>query len=172
MKNDIRKIALSSLLSALIVVLVLFGTFIDLLDITVAAICALIINIVQIEVKGRYPFLVYVTSSILCLIFTPLSTATLYFIGYFGYYPIIKTKLTKLKKVYRKLICVLFFNVAMCLLMLLFKAVFALQNEPWQVYFALIITLNIFFICFDYLLDVFIFIYYKKIRTKIKFLNR
>lgn len=172
MKNDIRKTALSSLLSALIVVFILLGTFIEMLDITVAAICALIIHIVQIEVKGKYPFLVYITSSILSLIFTPLSTATLYFIGYFGYYPIIKLKMIKFKKWHRKLICALIFNASMCLLMLLFKTVFALQNEPWQIYVALLVTLNIFFMCFDYLLDVFIFIYFKKIRPKIKFLNR
>ena len=172
MKNNIRKTALSSLLSALVVVLIVLGTFVDILDITVAAVCTLIIHIAQIEVKGKYPILVYITSSVLALVFTPLSTATIYFIGFFGYYPIIKQKMSKMKRITRKLICFAIFNVVMCLMMLLFKTVFALQNEPVEIYLALLVTLNVFFLCFDYLLDVFVFIYVKKIRNKIKFLNR
>ncbi len=171
MKKEIKKIALSAVFSALIVVLILIGTFIEVLDITVAAVCALAIHIVQIETKTKYPFLVYLTSSVLSLIFTPLSTATLYFVGFFGYYPILKLKLKNHKKSIRKLICTLVFNVAMILLMLLFKTVFALQNEPPLMYILLLIASNIFFLCFDYLLDVFTFIYFRKLRDKIKFIK-
>lgn len=171
MRKDIKKIALSAIFSALIVVLILMGTFIELLDITVAAVCALTIYIVQIETKEKYPILVYITSSVLSLIFTPLSTATLYFVGFFGYYPILKQKLIKFKKQIRKLISILVFNVAMISLMLLFNAVFALQNEPAVMYVLLLITSNVFFFCFDYLLDVFTFIYIKKLRDKIKFIK-
>lgn len=171
MRKDIKKIALSAIFSALIVVFILIGTFIELLDITVAAVCALTIYIVQIETKEKYPILVYITSSVLSLIFTPLSTATLYFVGFFGYYPILKQKLIKFKKQIRKLISILVFNVAMIALMLLFKAVFALQNEPPLMYALLLVTSNVFFICFDYLLDVFAFIYIKKLRDKIKFIK-
>lgn len=171
MKKEIKKITLSSVFSGLIVVLILLGTFIEILDITVAAVCALAVYIIQIEAGGKYPFLVYLTASILSLIFTPLSTATLYFVGFFGYYPILKLKLRKSKKYLRKVICVLVFNVSMVVLMLLFKAVFALQNEPAVMYVLLLITSNVFFFCFDYLLDVFTFIYIKKIRDKIKFIK-
>ena len=172
MKKEIKKITLSSLFSALIVVLILIGTFFDLLDITVAAVCALAVYILLIEAGLKYSFLVYLTSGVLCLIFSPMSSATLYFIGFFGYYPIIKTKLRKLKKHLRKLICLLLFNTSMIALMLLFKAVFALQNEPIYMYVLLLVTSNVFYFCFDYLLDVFTVIYFKKIRNKIKFLNR
>lgn len=171
MKREIKKITLSSVFSALIVVLILLGTFIEILDITIAALCALAVFIILIEAGGKYPFLVYLTSSILCLIFTPLSTATLYFIGFFGYYPILKTKLKGLKKRVVKIICALVFNISMAALMLLFKAVFALQNEPPIMYVLLLITSNVFFFCFDYLLDVFTFIYFKKLRDKIKFIK-
>ncbi len=170
-KKEIKKIALSAVFSALIVVLLLVGTFIELLDITVAAVCSLAIYIVQIETRDKYPFLVFLTSSVLALIFTPLSSAMLYFIGFFGYYPILKLKLSKLNKGTRKLICILVFNVSMCVLMLLFKAVFALQNEPPLMYILLLVASNVFFICFDYLLDVFTLIYFRKLRDKIKFIK-
>lgn len=171
MKKEIKRIALSAVFSALIVVLILLGTFIELLDITVAAVCALAIYIVLMETKDKYPFLVYLSSSVLSLILTPLSTATLYFVGFFGYYPILKKSLSKQNKHIRKLICVLTFNIVMILMMLLFKTVFALQNEPPLMYILLLISSNVFFFCFDYLLDVFSFIYYKKLRDKIKFIK-
>lgn len=171
MKTEIRKIALSAVFSALVVVMILLGTFIDVLDITAAAISCLVVYIVQLEAQGKYPFLVYLTSSVLSLIFIPLSTATLYFIGFFGYYPIIKLLLIKKNKKVRKLICAFIFNVATIILFLMFKAVFALQNEPLGMYIALLITVNVFFLCFDYLHDVFAFIYFRKLRNKIKFIK-
>ena len=168
MRKDTKNITLSSLLSALIVVLILLGTLIELLDITVAAVCSLIVFVVKIESGGKYPFLVFLTASILALIFIPMSTATLYFLGFFGFYPILKSALRKMPKLLRKTLCILIFNTSMCILMFCFKKIFALQNEPWQIYVALLITSNLFFICFDYLLDVFIFIYIKKIRPKFR----
>ena len=98
-KKEIKKISLSAIFSALIVVTLQLGTFIEVLDITVAAICSLLIFTVQLEAKGKYPFLVFLTSSALALIFTPLSSATLYYIGFFGYYPIIKVLFEKCKKI-------------------------------------------------------------------------
>ena len=55
MKRDIHKITLSAIISALIVVIILLGTFIELLDITTAALCSLLVFAVMIEAKGKYP---------------------------------------------------------------------------------------------------------------------
>ena len=166
MRKDIKNISLSSVMSALIVVLLMTGTFIEIIDITTAAICTLAVFIIQIEAKTKYALLVYFTSSALSLIFIPLSSATLYFVGFFGFYPILRHALKTIKKILRKLLCLMIFNINMCALFFLLKAVFALQNEPFELYVALIITANIFFICFDYLLDIFTFFYIKKIRPK------
>ena len=172
MRKEINKISLSAIFSALIVVFMILGTIIEILDITTAALCSIIIFISQIEIKGKYPSLIYLTSSVLSLIFMPLSSATLYFIGFFGYYPIIRLLLSKYNKKLRKILCFVLFNISMVCMFLLFKALFALQNEPYSMYTLLLITINIFFLCFDYLFEYFAFIYFKKIRNKIKFLNR
>lgn len=171
MRKEIKKITLSSIFSSLIVVMILLGTFLEILDITIAAVCSLAVYIVHLEAGGKYPFLVYLTSSILCLIFIPLSSATLYFVGFFGYYPILRFFLKNKKKLFRKIVCFVVFNISTILLMLLFKAVFALQNEPASIYVLLIITSNVFFFCFDKLLDVFFVIYFKLLRNKIKFIK-
>lgn len=169
-KKEIRLIAVSSIFSALIVAMLVLGTFIEIFDITVAAICTFAVLIILMEAKNKYAFLVYLTSSILSLIFVPLSTATLYFVGFFGYYPIIKKLLMRLPKIIRKILCFAIFNISMAILMLLFKTIFALTNEPYYIYILLFVTLNIVFVCIDYLLDIFPFIYIKKLRNKIKFI--
>ncbi len=169
MKKSIKKLTLSSILSALITVLIIIGSVIELLDITVAAVCSLVVYISMYECKGKYPYLVYSVSSILCLIFASMTTATLYYVAFFGYYPILRYSLRNLSSKLRKLICALIFNIIMAVLMLTFKALFGLQGEPYGIYFALLLTVNIFFFCFDRLLDLFYIIYIKYIRSKINF---
>ncbi len=169
MRKEIRNIALASIFSALSVALIIMGGIIELLDLTVSAFCALTVYISMIEIKGKYPFLIYLCTSVLSLIFMPLATSTLYYVAFFGYYPIIRHRLKKAGKLFSKLICLATYNVTMILLYILFKAVFALQNEPATMYIILLITANIFYLCFDYAMDVFAFIYLKKIRTKLGF---
>ena len=169
-KKEIKLISMSAVFSALIVVFTLLGTFIDILDFTVAAICSFTVCIVVLEAKNKYAFMVYLASSALCLIFVPLSTATLYFVAFFGYYPILKLYVSKLPKVIQRIICIAVFNITMALIMLLFKVVFALQNEPYYIYLLLLAALNLFFLCFDRVFDIFPYLYIKKIRNKIKFM--
>ena len=168
-KKEIKNISLSAIFSALIVVIILLGTFVEMIDITAAAICSVAVCVILMEAKKKYAFLVFLTSSVLCMIFAPLSTATLYFIGFFGYYPIIRQLIAKLPKFIRKIISFSVFNTSMILLLLVFKAVFAMTEEPVYMYFLLIAVLNLFFFSFDYFMDIFPIIYIKKIRTKIKF---
>lgn len=167
MKTKIRKITLSSIFAGLSTALIVLGSVMEIFDLTTAAFCSLLIYISMIEIKGKYPFLIYLTTCVLSLIISPMTTATLYYVAFFGYYPIIRHKLKRLKKTLSKLICFGVFNASMLLLFCFFKAVFSYQNEPIFMYVVLLVTANIFFFCFDYALDVFAFIYIKKIRPKL-----
>jgi len=167
MRKDIKKLTLASIFACLSVVLIMLGNVIELFDLTVCAFCAMLVYVSMIEIKGRFPLLIYLTTSVLSLIIMPLSTATLYYCAFFGYYPILRQKLKKAGKFLGKIVSYAIFNIAMILLFLAFKAVFALHNEPPVMYAVLLITANIFFLCFDYALDVFAFIYIKKVRPKL-----
>jgi hypothetical protein len=156
--------------TALIVVLNLLGTFVDILDFTTAAISSFAVLIVMLEAKKKYAFMVYAASGILSVLLVPMSTATLYYIAFFGFYPILRAFTSKFAKILRKTICFVCFNLLMAGIMLLFKAVFALQNEPYYIYLILLAALNIFFFAFDRLYDVFPILYVKLIRNKIKFM--
>ena len=167
MGKEIKKISLASVFTALSVAMIIAGSAFELLDLTVSALCSVTVYISMIEIKGKYPMLIYVTVSVLSLIFVPISTSSLYYIAFFGYYPIMRHKLKKIGKTVSSLLCLLIFNITMILLFLLFKAIFDLQNEPTVMYLVLLITSNVFYLCFDYALNVFAFIYIKKIRPKL-----
>ena len=169
MKENIRKIALASIFASLSVALLAVGALFELLDLTVAAFCSFLIFISVIEIKGKYPFLIYLTTSVLSIIIVPLSTAGLYYIAFFGYYPILRTFLQKKNKLLSKILCFILFNVTMACLMLLFKQIFALQNEPYYIYILLLVVSNIFYVCLDKALNIFAFLYFKKLRNKIMF---
>ena len=53
-KKEIRLIAVSAIFSALIVAMLILGTFIELFDITVAAICTFAVRIILMEAKKKY----------------------------------------------------------------------------------------------------------------------
>ena len=167
MKKQITNISLSSIFASLSVVFILLGSILDVLDLTVAAICTLINYISIYEVKGRYPMLIYFATSALSLIICPISTSVLYYIFFFGYYPILKVKLRKKGKITAKVICIIIFNIVFTILMVIFKKIFAMQNEPYYMYIILLVVYNIFFICFDRCIDILLFVYFKKIRPKL-----
>lgn len=167
LKKKIAKISLASVFSALSVVFILLGSILEVLDLTVAALCALIIHISIFEIKDKYPLLIYFSSSVLSIILCPFTSAMLYYVFFFGYYPILKVKLKRLGKFNAKIICTVIFNAVFILLMLLFKTVFALQNEPFFMYIILLAVYNVFFICFDRCIDVLLYVYVKRIRPKL-----
>ena len=54
-----KKIALCAILSALNVLVLLFGALLDVLDLTAGAISMLLVAIIYIEIKGYYPSVSY-----------------------------------------------------------------------------------------------------------------
>ena len=82
---------------ALGVVFMALGTFLEVLDITAAAISSCIIAFVFIEVGKKYAFSVWLGTSILGFILLPGLTPITYFLV-FGIYPILKAYVEKLKR--------------------------------------------------------------------------
>ncbi len=155
--------------SALSVVLLFLGTMLDILDITVAAACSLISVMVIKEAGIRYTLFMYFASSVLTFLLMPSSSAVIYYISFFGYYPILSNRLSKLPKLFSKLLSFVIFNVIMVADFLLFTKIFGIAGEPFWMYIALIVTGNIFFAAYDYALPAFNFIYEKKLRKKFRF---
>jgi len=88
--NTTKKLALAAVLSALGVVILTVGSFIQVLDLSSAALAGFVIIIAVIELQKYYPVLMYSVISLLSLILIPNKFPALLFIFFGGFYPIFK----------------------------------------------------------------------------------
>ena len=169
-KNKIKTTATLSVLSALVTVLLILGGFFDVLDLMCASVAALMIHIICTEYGSRQAILVYAVASILSNLFLPLRSCPVFFVAFFGYFPIIRILLYKRIK-YKKTIYImllLFYNIVMVALYYLFKEAFGIANEPASVLWALLGSANLFYICFEMLLSRIMILYSYYIKRNIK----
>lgn len=91
-----RKVALAGLLTALAAGLLLLGSLLEMLDISMAALAALVVMVALIELKWKWALGVYAAASLLSLLILP-TAAGVVFAGFLGYYPVLKTVLDRIR---------------------------------------------------------------------------
>lgn len=82
--------ALSAVLSALGVMLLALGSLIQVLDLSTAVLASLLTVFAVIELRGKYPYLIYAVTGLLSLLLLPTKTAALVYVLFAGYYPMVK----------------------------------------------------------------------------------
>lgn len=85
----------SAMLCALGVILLMLGSFIEVIDLSVSVIASLLCVYAVIEIGGIYPWLIWIVTSVISLLFLPLKTPALFYALFSGFYPILKEKLEK-----------------------------------------------------------------------------
>ncbi len=85
-----KKLAIASMLSALSVVVVWLGATFEVLDLSAVALASFAIAFAHIELKGSYPYLIYITTSVILALIMPIKAATLMYICFGGVYPTVK----------------------------------------------------------------------------------
>lgn len=154
LKETIKNISFSSIMSALITTILIIGGFIDMLDLLFACIASLILHIIYTKTNIKNALMIYVVSCVLSFILLPLRSCSLYFIFFFGYYPVLRAWL--LKKINSKplvyLLLIFIYNISMSMIFFLFSKIFGIDNEPVYIYLLLIITANIFYFSFELLI--------------------
>ena len=165
-KKKIRSVAYSSIVSALITLLIIAGGFFDILDLACAAVASIIIHIISLEVNSKTAILIYAVSSVLSLILMPLRSCPILFAAFFGYYPVIRLFIYKKIKIrqlsYISLLAI--YNIVMIALFLAFKNVFGIAGEPYYMYVLLLLTSNVFYISFELLMGRIMILYNYKIK--------
>ena len=86
------------MLCAVSVVIMLAGSVIDVMDLSVAAICSFLVIVAIHELGGAYPMLIFSVSSLLGMLVLPNKLPALYYLLFFGWYPLAKAPLDRLKK--------------------------------------------------------------------------
>lgn len=121
-----KKIATASIFTALCVLFLFIGSIFQTLDLSAAALGSLIILFCMIELDNKMAIGVYLSSSVISLLIVPYKNAVVYFILFFGFYPILKSKLNQIRPFWlsylARFLCLnTFLGIIFCLFMLLLK---------------------------------------------------
>ncbi len=169
-----RRMVLCAILCALSVVILGFGTILEVMDLSASALAAMVILLVHLVYGPRYALLSYAVTGVLGLLFMPQSLAVWTYIGLMGYYPVLKTALDRLPRAFAWVLKLLLFAVVMAGCILIFHFLFLggqgsivdsfliiFGEEGGKTAMAwVVLGLSLFiYVIFDLLLDRLIFIY-------------
>lgn len=168
-----KKLTVSAMLCALGVIFMALGAMIEVLDLSTAAIASLLCIYAVIELKGFYPWMIWLVTSILSLILLPIKTPALFYAFFLGYYPILKAILER--KLRSNLLCwlckLLAFHVAMGGIVLVawafFPALLETDGRAWY-YPVLYLLALACFILYDVALTRMITVYLRKLQRMMR----
>lgn len=174
-----KKIALSAVLSAVGVIFLLLGSFVQTLNLSSAALAGLIIVIAVIEIRGKYPVLIYFSVSLISILILPNKLPAVFFIIFGGIYPIFKAQFERFHPVVSWVLKFSMFNVVLWFLiffirLLLSRELITLrENMYFLENFEIVVFLlaNSAFLLYDIVMTKIINIYLIKVRTLLKLEN-
>ncbi|MEG1887051.1 MAG: hypothetical protein RR177_02895 [Oscillospiraceae bacterium] len=171
MKNT-KNITLCGIIAALSTVIMLTAYF-PYLTYAIPAIAGCLAIVLMIECGTKWAIMGFVVSAVLSLIFAE-PEAKMLFIGFFGYYPIIKGKIESLnKRPVEYLLKFLIFNVAVIVVYLIITNIFGIpMNDMGATFkYASLVLLalgNVVFAIYDVAVTRIISLYWNKLHPKIK----
>ena len=153
-----KSIALAGVTSALSVILLALGTYVELIDLSCLFLASLLIMIPLTKDNFKTAILCYLAVTILSLIFT-VSTGrfsiTILYVAFFGLYPIV-LRFEEIKNINKYLIYPIkaIWFIATCFIMYFVFKMFILTNDALEKYIiAIIIVGGLFvFVIFDYMM--------------------
>lgn len=96
MRKKTKKLTVSAMLAALSVVVMLAGSIIEVMDLSVAALASFAVIFAILELGGAYPYMIFASVSILGMLLLPSKLPALYYLLFFGWYPLVKYPLERL----------------------------------------------------------------------------
>lgn len=172
------QVALGGLASALCLLLMFMTGIIPFGEYALPAFAGIVIIAIVVENGCKSAVLVYAAVSVLSIFLVPRPEAAMMFIFFFGYYPILQTKLVKIKpKVLQYLLKFIIFNVAVIsayMVVIYVMGINEIMEEfgSFGQYSALVLLLlgNVFFGIYDFTVDNLHYVYINWFRPK--FLRR
>ena len=167
-----KKLTLSAMLSGLSVVLLLLGSFVELLDLSAAAIASFLVVFAFLELGTGYAVLLWASASLLSLLLFP-GGASLFYAA-LGLYPLLKVLLERLAPPVEWTLKMLTCNAVLAVYVLVGRFVLMLPDEVlsgWLLWVFIPIA-NLTFILYDIAMSRLITKYTLRIRPRIaKFLK-
>ena len=166
LKGSTRMLAVSAVLSALGVVVMLLGTVISVLDLTMVAIASIFIFFAIIEMGSPYQYLIYVTTSVLSMLLLPDKFSAVLYVIFGGIYPVLKQKLEKLPTLLSWVLKAVYFNAVLVGAVLGAKYLFGVEEE--ELTLVLFAVGNVAFFMYDIAMTKLITYYLLGLRKKFR----
>ena len=156
------KVSLGGIVAALCLTMMFLTAVFPPLNMTLPLFAGMLISVVAIEVSPSWAFVTYIVVFILSFFITPDKEAAIFFAALFGYYPVLKDTVDKMRsKLISLIIKLVVFDAAMILIYYLTVFVFGTIDIFEEFGFlgefmlpVLFITINAIFFLYDYCLTV------------------
>ncbi len=171
-----KKMTVSALSCAVSIVILLLGSLIQTVDLTVVAIASLVVVFVHIEIGAPYNWLVWICTSLLALLLLPSKSVGLEYAVFGGVYPILKDYLERIPRWLSRILKLVVFNALLIAMIALTEFVLGIEffgAENIWIKAGLYLLMNFTFLIYDLLITRLVIIYNLKYRERVeKFLKR
>ena len=168
LRRRTRALTISALLSALGVILLALGSLLETIDLSVAALASFFVVYAVIELKGAYPWMMWVVTAGLAWLLLPQKSPALFY-TLIGFYPILKEKTERFRPILSWVLKLVFFHLSALLAYLGFRFLLtssAVETRLWMLALFYLLTL-VCFVLYDIALSRLITFYFAKLRSRL-----
>ena len=169
---QVQSLTVSAMLCALGVVILALGALIEVIDLSVGVIASLLCIYAVIELKGAYPWMIWLVTSIVGYLLLPLKTPVIFYALFFGFYPIIKEKAEKLSSPLSWVVKLITLHVSLLVILLTLWLFFPeLLSGMGQLLFlvGMYVASLVVFVLYDVALTRIITFYFIRLRHRFRF---
>ena len=168
--GEVRKLTLSAMMCAMTVAMLAVASFLGDLDLTILMLASVCMVFVYVEIGSPYTYLTWLVSSLLTFLFFPSRYFWVVYLFIFGFYPILKGFIEKLKRPFWLLLKLVWFNVTLVIVFLIISFILGIDllegEAEWMIY-VLYGLANVSFICYDLLIGFLVRLYLVRYREKL-----
>lgn len=164
-----RRLTACAVLCGLNLVIMYFGSIIEVLDLTASVLASLACIFAVIEMGGNWPWLIYAVTGVLSLVMLPApKTVALIYIAFSGYYVILKAHIERLRRPLSWAAKLVLFNVALTVLVVLTTWIFHIPDGLFEANIFVYLLGNVTFVVYDIALTGLITTYLRVWRKRLR----
>jgi hypothetical protein len=168
-----RRLTACAVLCALNLVVMYFGTVIEVLDLTASVVASVACIFAVIEMGGKWPWLIYTVTGVLSLVLLPFpKTVALIYVAFSGYYVILKAHIERLRRPLSWALKLVLFNVALTALAVLSTWIFHIPDGLFEANIFVYLLGNVTFIVYDIaltgLITTYLRVWRKRLRIRLR----
>ena len=171
-----KKLTLSAIITAFGALFMSLGAFVEVFDLTAAALASLLMVFVYLEIGSPYTYLVWICTTLISALIYPGSLLWLEYLFIFGIYPILKGYIERLYRPFWLILKLLYANLTVFLVFYLGELVLGIPFSEGELFglpgyavrLVLVLLLNLAFLLYDIFINVMVRFYMTRLRGRFK----